>query len=64
MLSYSIIKEKQTLVCNRYTRPWFVLQPILKYLGGIIMGDKNPKPKSENKKKPKEDKVKKEKKKY
>jgi len=33
-------------------------------LGGNVMGDKNPKPKSENKKKPKEDKVKKEKKKY
>lgn len=28
------------------------------------MGDKNPKPKSENKKKPKDDKVKKDKKKY
>jgi hypothetical protein len=35
-----------------------------KDLGGSIMGDKNPKPKSENKKKPKEDKVKKDKKKY
>jgi hypothetical protein len=33
-------------------------------LGGYIMGDKNPKPKSEDKKKPKDDKVKKEKKKY
>ena len=33
-------------------------------LGGNIMGDKNPKPKSEDKKKPKTDKIKKEKKKY